>query len=172
LCEAIKNYFSVSDESAQATINCGKFLHPYGVIGALPWQESELPKRNFGEESKRNLYEISQSLLTFSEQIENEDELREIRSTIQNADQIVFLGNAFHPINLELLTPNRDRDTSRVIGTAYGISEPDCNIINEQIKDICMVNNETKTLKSGAYIIDNQITASNVFEKYRRTITS
>jgi len=172
LTRAIENYYKIERIEAEQIMKSASFMHPYGMIGALEWQDNELPKRSFGKENKSDLYEISQSILTFSEQIDDEKSLNEIRSAIEQADRLIFLGFAFHDSNMNLLTPDRSKDTHNVVGTAFGISDSDCEIIKHQLKDICMKADDSKLAKSGNYIIDTSATASSLFEKYRKTITS
>lgn len=75
-----------------------------------------------------------------------------------------------------LITYNRQKlnenHTRNVVGTAFGISDSDCEIIKHQLKDICMKANGSKFAKSGNYITNKSATDSSLFEKYRKTITS
>ncbi|WP_299862880.1 hypothetical protein [uncultured Hoeflea sp.] len=170
--KCIQNYYKVDENTASELINNASFLHPYGQIGKLPWQNSDLPSLEFGGGNKRNLYEISQSILTFSEQIEDAEELSAIRAAIHEADQLIFLGFSFGESNMQLLQPKRTRDTNRVIATAFGISDPDRDVILHQLKDLCMLDNKAKASKAGRYILDNKIICTELFYKYGKSIMS
>jgi len=172
LTRAIENYYQIERVDAEHVMKSATFIHPYGMIGALEWQDNELPKRSFGEEYKNDLYDISQSILTFSEQIEDEASLNNIRSAVLSATKLIFLGFAFHDSNIDLLTPGDNGTHRKAICTAFGISDSDCTVIREQLKKLCMLSKISKDLKSGNYIIDNSATASSLFEKYRKTIVT
>lgn len=184
LSKCIKNYYDIGADHAHQIVNSARFFHPYGQIGKLPWQHSELPELPFGCGRKDNLYPISQSLLTFSEQVEDADTLDQIRNAVHDAEQIIFLGFGFHESNLKLLQPHRTADTGRVIATAFGISKPDCDVILDQLSTLCLTDFETLSFqmegalplaiddRSEGFIVDNQATSSSLFETYRRLLLS
>ena len=127
----------------------------------------------YGCGDKRHLFEISQSIVTFSEQVEDGEQLKHIRAAVDWADQLVFLGFSFNETNMELLRPAKKRiETQRVLATCYGISDSDCNVIKEDIKELCMVNQDPSTFCSDACILDNATTCTQFFSKYRRTLMS
>lgn len=172
LTHSIANYYNMPIGEAHGIVAKANFMHPYGQIGKLRWQTEQLPIMDFGTEDKSSLYEISRSILTFSEQIEDATYLDRIRSSIDHADQIVFLGFAFHDSNMALLKPQlRTRDTMRVIATAFGISSPDCDVIMDEIRDLCIREGEFR-LKYGKYILDNSATSSSLFQKYTKSLLS
>lgn len=144
LAMAISNYYGVDSAKAFDLVSKATFLHPYGQIGRLPWQKSNLPVQDFGSSEKRNLLDISKSILTFSEQVDEKVDLASIRKAIGESTQIIFLGFAFHPSNMQLLVPKRDQDTSRVIATGYGISDSDTVIIGDELKSVCLVDNQAR----------------------------
>lgn len=172
LARAIENYYSVPAKEAEEIVASACFVHPYGQVGRLPWQTSNLPSMAFGSGEKYHLYEISNSILTFSEQVEDEDALTTLRGAVSDATQIIFLGFAFHPSNMQLLRPERKTDTSRVVATAYGISASDCTIIQDELKNVCFVDNAAKTEKIGKFVIDSSAKCSELFQRYRKTIVS
>jgi hypothetical protein len=172
LARAIENYYKTSREQAQNLVANCRFFHPYGQVGKLPWQKGTLPPVKYGSGEKYNLFEISKSILTFTEQIDDKESLDDLKKCICDANQLVFLGFAFHPSNMELIKPIRTRDTSRVIATAFGISDSDCDVIRKELKDICFVDNEAKYVKSGIFVIDGTVKCAEVFQNYRKTIVS
>jgi hypothetical protein len=172
LVRAIENYYKTSKEEAQNLVANCRFFHPYGQVGKLPWQKGTIPPVKYGSGEKYNLFEISKSILTFTEQVEDKDSLDGLKKSVGDADQLVFLGFAFHPSNMELIKPVRTRDTSRVVATAFGISDSDCDVIRKELKDICFVKNDAKHEKSGTFVIDTSVRCADVFQNYRRTIVS
>jgi hypothetical protein len=171
LAAGLANYYEVPLEEAQEVVATAAFMHPYGQIGKLRWQRGELPVQDFGSGDKRNLFEISQSILTFSEQLGDQEYLGRIRGAINDADQLVFLGFAFHSSNMDLLKPKRSRETYRAIATAYGISESDCSVIKDDIWRLCRTVPPNPRRKGHIYIIDENSTCSMIFQKYRKTLS-
>ena len=173
LSEAIQNYFGTGREAAEKLVDSAVILHPYGQIGRLPFQKEPATPLRFGSGNKGNLFEISKEIVTFSERVEEDDQLGAIRDAVEWADQLIFLGFSYNDTNLKLLAPtDRQKDTQRVIGTAYGLSKPDVEVVQAQLKDVCMITDGAQSLKSGNYIIDNTAKCVDLFSKYRKSIMS
>lgn len=105
LKESIINFYDISDDKSQELINKLQILHPYGIVGLLPWQ---IPAGNvpFGASPNGDrLLDIAGQIKTFTERIEEEAALAAIRQEVQDAETIVFLGFAFHQLNMQLLKP-------------------------------------------------------------------
>lgn len=180
----IMNYYRIEEPEAISIVKTANFIHPYGKIGKLPWEHDDIPSQEFGSPDKRNLFDISQSILTFSEQISDKEQLGKLRDTVHEADQIVFLGFAFHDSNMQLLQPERTRDTARVVATAYNISKPDCKAIGDMLFKLCLKPSTlSRNLENGFFqddtdrfvkyfILDNQSKCSSLFVNYRRLLLS
>jgi hypothetical protein len=103
-----------------------KIYHPYGVVGSLPWQDPRTHVSFGGVRRNANLIDIANQIRTFTERVEGDDPaLATIRLQIQEAEIIVFLGFAFHELNMKLLSPETSSNVRRVFGTAKGKSEID-----------------------------------------------
>lgn len=137
LCHAFQNYYAIDDRSAADLVNKIEIYHPYGKVGDLVWQVSQNPDKSmpYGVEADaKQLLSLSRGIRTFSEGTDpKSSEIVAIRQRINQATTIVFLGFAFHHLNLELLkTPNVPKSRSATVkyfGTAKGISESDCALI-------------------------------------------
>lgn len=150
LYHAIQNYYDCSAERAAEILSHLTVLHPYGQVGALPWQK-DLPDRKLDRAAARAssvqfgaslrapaLYEVSTVIKTFTEGTDEEDsEIQKIRDSVLNARTITFLGFAFHQLNLQLLyglSPDRhDSPPRRLFGTALGISISNLNEIQSDL---------------------------------------
>jgi hypothetical protein len=113
-----------------------KILHPYGVIGSLPWQ-SEVDRVHFGGHPDENdLAGLSKRIRTYNEEVEDDKKIGEIRAALERAKRIVFLGFHFHKQNVELLAPEPHRPpvtgTVVIYGTSVGRSFADIQIIESQ----------------------------------------
>jgi hypothetical protein len=92
--------------------------HPYGTLGALPWQGK--PSVPFGG-AHADLAVAYSSIRTYSEQLEDKSELRKIETAVRDSETVVFLGFGFHKQNVDLLSaPIRER--KEVFATACGVS--------------------------------------------------
>lgn len=136
---ALKNYYRIDDEEAAEIVNCISIYHPYGKVGGLPWSGEEFTMP-FGENpNPQDLITLSKGIKTFTEGINPGDgEILEIQKSIHGTGKLVFLGFAFHKLNMELL---RERPAEclaglynpKCFGTAFGVSESDKEFISKQL---------------------------------------
>jgi hypothetical protein len=127
-------------------------IHPYGIIGKLPWQtrQDAVP---FGAEQRRHdIAQLSTQIRTYHEQITDNEELRKIRTLIADAERIIFLGFHFHKQNMELLTA-QDRaidakGPASVFASQVNRSTSDMEIIEQRIQAML---NGRKILPGSAY---------------------
>jgi len=88
---------------------------------------------------------------------------------IQTADTVVFLGFAFHPMNMELITPETSSESRRVFATGFGISNDDINVVSHEIANMLR--------KAGPTAIDlymnlrNNLRCADLFNEFRITLT-
>ena len=107
-----------SDQVVTESIKGLEVLHPYGTLGPLPWQGK--PPVQFGA-AHIDLAAASSSIRTYSEQLEDRDELRKIEQAVTNAETVVFLGFGFHKQNTDLLS-GPSSEPKEVFTTAFGVS--------------------------------------------------
>lgn len=106
------------DEVVAEAIKSLEVLHPYGTLGPLPWQGK--PTTPFGG-GQVDLATAYSSIRTYSEQLEDKGELKNIRDAVDDAETVVFLGFGFHKQNVDLLSgPGAKR--KEVFTTACGVS--------------------------------------------------
>ncbi|PHS29388.1 MAG: hypothetical protein COA85_00595 [Robiginitomaculum sp.] len=150
---AVKNFYKISDTQALEIINLFNIFHPYGLVGEL-WPEPNYEKIPYGTEpSTAQLLKISKQIKTFSEALDfSTSEIEIIRNTIRDAHKIIFLGFAFHPINMQLLTPtelsNRPH-LARTYATTFGLSDSDTEVIEQEIATLGghAIDARTKSMK-------------------------
>lgn len=139
--EALKTYYRVSQQEVDRTISKIAIYHPYGSVGPMRFQTGG-PGVDFGEEPMSDdLSKYSQQLKTFTEGTdESSSEIASIRSTVRSARALVFLGFAFHPLNMKLLYgdegPAPEHDAGDVFATAMGISESDASVISAELRTL------------------------------------
>jgi hypothetical protein len=150
---ALQQVFLISADKATQLLNSLPVYHPYGTVGALPWQGIGV-KIRFGEQiGISQLIQASASIRTFNEQIEEEDMLIQIGSLVSSAERMVFLGSHYHEQNMEVL---RSRPPGRggvvdVYGTAYRRSASDIRIIDGHIRGILSARGGTWQINLGDF---------------------
>ena len=140
---ALQIYYRITPAEAAEIVNSIKIFHPYGSVGVLPWSnKSKFSSVEFGEELRPiNLLKLISEIYTFTEGTDpNSSEIIQIRERISNADNLAFIGFAFHPINMQLICSKRpEDDTNSFINcyaTAYGISNSDQAHSEDLIKSL------------------------------------
>lgn len=129
---SLASYYGMKPEAIREIMQNLTIHRPYGVAGRLPWQKGETPSVDFGEGSPQQLADVAQLVRTFTERVEEGDELAAMRTTIANADRLVFLGFAFHRQNVELLSQQM-QDHAEIVATAFHISPSDKSVIEDEL---------------------------------------
>jgi hypothetical protein len=84
LVQSLMTSFGIGLPRAQEVVNRLRIHHPYGQVGRLPWQNGPGPKVKFGPEGA-NYEQLSGEIRTFSERLDDEQAIAEIRSEVQSA---------------------------------------------------------------------------------------
>lgn len=134
---ALQNYYEFSKTEAAELLKSINIYHPYGDVGTL----NSRAGRFGAEPSSEQLLELSQKIKTFTEGTDpDSSEILEIRKHIGMANRVVFLGFAFHKLNMQLITPvtNDDKVKSEVkcFATTFRVSDSDKEFVERQIKDL------------------------------------
>lgn len=133
---ALMSQFGIDERSAEALANKLRIYHPYGSLGLLPWQTGYSGGIGYGDADAATLNTVASNLRTFTEQIEDSDELMGMTSALSNAERIVFLGFGYHRQNMELLTRGMSPNAKRVYGTALGLSASDIEVVKSQLSSL------------------------------------
>lgn len=156
LFESIKNYYSANSNDAANLVSQLTIYHPYGTVGNLPWSNPESSNSSnisFGATpNAEQLILSANGIRTFTEGTDKSaTNISELRTTVRSADKVVYLGFAFHQLNLQLLfgypdlkpkmemsifekrNPASSMVNNMVYGTAYQISESDASVIAKEI---------------------------------------
>lgn len=146
LPQALSQYYELSFDDAIAIAKRLQIFHPYGTVGPLSWQDQngQVPFGGYG----RPLLPMASRIKTFTEGLDDETILGPMHDAIIAAETVVFLGFAFHPLNMKLLTPNRPRRRRggraalelslpvripRIFATTLGLSTADVSVIEDDI---------------------------------------
>ncbi|WP_143441073.1 hypothetical protein [Idiomarina sp. MD25a] len=144
LYHSMMQYFRLNEQECAALLNDYlKIIHPYGTVGRLPWQSdhnSNNTRRPFGAPADYiDIINSSDSIKTFSESEGLESTVRQgIVSNMAHAERIIFLGFAYHRMNMQLLSnfgEERFINQGKVmcLATTLGFSENDTQYVNRDI---------------------------------------
>jgi hypothetical protein len=123
LLSRLQMNFGLDADEAKKAISSLKVFRPYGSVGPLPWQNQSGVA--FGAELDTDhdrLFALTTNILTYTEQNVSQTIRSEIRSAIDHARLVVFLGFGFHPQNMALLQATSAVPWRRAIATALKIN--------------------------------------------------
>jgi hypothetical protein len=121
LYSRLQTNLGLADTEAIAAIASLKIIRPYGSIGPLPWQGGNtIPFGDAITNDHERLFALAQNVRTFTEQNVPQELHQGIRSAIEAARLVVFLGFGFHQQNMTLLQAS-GQQWRRVLGTDLGI---------------------------------------------------
>jgi hypothetical protein len=173
---ALQLHFGISPPDAANITKRLRIFHPYGTIAELPWQNHQegVP---FGFLANRaNLALMASRIKTYTEQIGDDDFLKEIHEQIVSADTLVFLGFSYHAQNMRLLAPGARCATTQIFGTAVGISENNKDIILEEIRSLIGKSLRQDRLRDGIHpcvwepIHVRELGCSRLIEEFSRSL--
>jgi hypothetical protein len=133
---ALQNYYGFQPQEASDALDSLEIHHPYGKVGSLPWMDAKAGIEFGNEPSARQLVELSSQVKTFTEGTDPAaPEFQRITQLMSLASTLVFLGFAYHRLNLDLLFPPgasvSPTPSRRIYGTALGISGDDVRHIQD-----------------------------------------
>jgi hypothetical protein len=159
--------YGISPDEAAAVVSKMNIYHPYGTVGELPWmKKSGIGTIDYGEEPQAgHLLQLSAGIKTFTEGTDDEDsDILSIRASVVDADRFVFLGYAYHPLNMKILLgdASKSRRTRRVFGTAFGMSKYDSDDVRDALDS---------ALHAPSAIIRNDVTCYSMFHEHSRALS-
>lgn len=138
LRNALLTYYTISPEEADRIVSRVTVLHPYGSVGSMRF-DTGLQGIEYGQQpASDDLLRSAESIRTFTESTdEDSNETGTVRERIANAKTLVYLGFAFHPLNMRLLygsaLPSKNGRDCDVFATAMGISESNRSLIADDL---------------------------------------
>ena len=135
---AVQNYYGVAGSEAAVALADLRIYHPYGTVGALPWQDPASGIDLGAELPPRRLLNQATQIKTFTEGTDTHaSDIVAIREAMRDSDRVVFLGFAFHKLNVQLLAPDMPSEQPQrkrtVFGTAHGISTSDVELVTNEL---------------------------------------
>lgn len=138
LKNAFQSYYRITEEKSAELVSSMEIYHPYGSVGQLPWQARQNTVDFGANPNSEQLLRLAQDIKTFTEGTDpDSSEICAIRSHMDTAQRLVFLGFAFHKLNMQLIAPGDSDDFNsskfKCFSTTLGISESDKEVITEQV---------------------------------------
>ena len=125
--QAIKSYFQLDDVDADKLCKDSlNVVHIYGSLGEVTCSQPQ----SFGCSKDVNaLVAGSQKIKTFTESIDEKNDVVRAQDWVRESDTVVFLGFGFLPLNLEVIFKGLNFPSKcRVLGTSLGIPEENLSI--------------------------------------------
>jgi hypothetical protein len=167
LYHSLINYYGISPNQAVSLLANLKIIHPYGTVGTLSPQAAHQNGAVVYGSERCDLLAASEQIKTFTERIQEQVALDEIKNTMRTAETIVFLGFAFHRQNLDLLEPVEESKVRKVFATALGVSKSDCEIIEAELKALFKQKTNPTTIE-----FRNDLKCNQLFNEYWRSLSA
>ena len=161
LPHALQKLYGIQPREASEIRDRLSIIHPYGVI---PLEVS------FGY-SQANCVALANDIKTYTERMGDTEVVDAIVDQVQRAEQIVFLGFAYHDQNMSLFKPTTAMPPSkRLFGTAYQMSDSDVEVVGHQI-DSWFEHNDARAYRTSMIRIENKMKCTELFDYYTKSLT-
>lgn len=168
LVHALAANYRIMIEEARNLVQKLKIYRPYGAVGSYFGGVFV----DYGFKGLRPVIDVVNSLKTYTEQIEEEDGLKSMQEEIQAAEVLVFLGMAYHPNNMKLLSSGGRTETKRIYATRKGISDYDLEVVVKQLDAVigrANIKRRNNTKPDDIFFAQE---CHNLFDEYSRTLAS
>lgn len=169
LYHALQSYYNITAEQAAALLTKLGIFHPYGSVGLLPWQGRDGVVDFGADVGAKTLLGLAQQIRTFTEGTDPaRSDIEHIRSRLFESQFVLFLGFAFHRLNLQLLSAegvtHANPGETKYFGTAVGLSDSDCSEIRTELSGLGGVRIEQIYIRNG-------LTCAKLFSEYWRSLS-
>lgn len=122
---ALRDAFDLSSDDARRIVEAVPITHVYGSLG------HPFGGVNYGDINAK-LGDVAKRIKTYSEDMEDDPVAKHIRSMLDQARQIVFLGYSFHPQGMDLLPSDARLQLVRGFATGKGASNDAVNRLSNK----------------------------------------
>lgn len=169
LYHSLQTYYGIHPDRAATLVRGIEIYHPYGTVGALGWYKGDHTAEFGAEPQPDQLVNLADQIKTFTEGTDpTSSDVVEIRNRMIEARIVLFLGFAFHRLNLDLIRPQQSSHSNpeevRYFATAKGISRSDCEVISSDLVKLGGIKSENIALR-------NDLTCSQLFREYWRSLS-
>lgn len=171
LFHAIQVYYGLRDVESAEIVRGARILHPYGTVGELAMLRGESVRVGYGDAlNGSRLLQLSAGIRTFVEGTDpSSSSIVGIHEAMREARTVVFVGFAYHRLNMDLLRPAEeslfpDRGGRQCFATGYGMSQHDCELVRKQIGQYFHIGTERVTIR-------NELKCEQLFAEYSRSLS-
>jgi hypothetical protein len=165
LVHAIAHLYGVDLRQSYEVVGKINIVHPYGSVGRLLLPHTDqtggVP---FGGE--RDYVMAAKEIKTYTEQITEGEDVTRMKTMVEEAKTIIFLGFAFHEPNMTLLRPDLPIMPIPIYATAYGMSDDDSESCRNAIGGFI------KSSQGATIRIRKELTCSGLFDNYSRSLNA
>ncbi len=163
---SLQNVYNMSPGDAASLVKCIEIYHPYGTVGSLPWLGQPNSIEYGATPNPHQLVNLAKQIKTFTEGTdEQSSDVLSIRSLTMTSSRILFLGFAFHKLNIDLLfsTPANQSAVRHIFATANGLSKSDISSIEVEIRNM--------GVSQANVLIRGDLKCSQIFQEYWRSLS-
>ncbi|MBC2653312.1 hypothetical protein H7F50_16880 [Novosphingobium flavum] len=130
LKEALITYYKIDEIKSVDLVGRLNIIHPYGSVGHFDVRNERFtPLGGEGCSLRKSVADIR----TFNEGLKSASHRAAIADALCDAQTLVFLGFAYHPINMSLLEVDRSSKIQNIFGTAKGMGEPSIKRVSSDL---------------------------------------
>ncbi len=165
---SLQNYFRIEPVEAAQVMAELNIFHPYGSVAPLEWMNTDRGVTFGGVEGASNpLTSLTQNIQTYTESQRDPYQVDMAKAKLSQAENIIFLGFAFHRQNMALLKTRMQHRPLRVFSSSYGVSSSDCEQIREDL-----LQHFGRPKAHIRFHMGNQLTCTDVFTEFARGMMS
>ena len=139
------NSFTEMQKGINESIIPFLFLHVYGIIDQLDWQNKHGSQYRDIYESFNNLERLKNNIKLIHDEESTQDS--DIKGALHTAKRIFFLGFGYHKENMDILgVPSVINPNQQIYGTAIGLTNKETNEIKKQFKGYIVIDNKLDCL--------------------------
>lgn len=170
LFQCLMSLYAISSQDALSILRNVNIWHPYGQIGSADWTAN--PDCLFANDLLNQMEHVSKNIRTYSEGSTSET-VDAIQKAVGSAENLIFLGFAFHPQNMSVLQSEVDMDyavSKNIYFTCSGMSANDSSQIAIELESFFT------RYRGGGYtkskVIAADLKCSEFMQRYKRTLAA
>ena len=172
---AFEYTLGLSAETSRKLVNQIEIFYPYGSLGPINI-EGGSPFIPYGADARYyDLWTVADQIKTFNEQVQNEGKAK-IEALVSNSKNIVFLGSAFHPQNMDLLRSQTANPRKRIYATGLGIYDQEKYEVEKRLWQMVAKESEYPTIDGPAWrgrvILEIGSTSKDLLEMHYRNLST
>lgn len=170
LYNALKQHYNTNDAIASQLMSNLNIYHPYGAVGKL--KTPTIDGIKFGAKlNPETLLNISNEIKTFTEGLTEKAKISEIKKHMSNADKLIFLGFAFHKMNMDILKPDPPASSyPKFYASTYGFSDSDKTEIKKEIKKL-YYNRDIGFVEAHFFMSNKDQTCFDFFNEFQKGLS-